>query len=247
MNILYIDSATEACTAAVWINGSVHSAFEMAPRAHTHRLLPMAEALLNEAGIGYSQLDLIAFGRGPGSFTGVRIATACAQGIAMGLDIPMLGISSLATLAQAQSAQARLAGGGIIHAAIDARMGEIYYARFTVDKKTEVVKPPLDTLVHSLDDERVISPEVILSEYAIDTDSSEPQCATGSGFARYPALLTARKWENTSPDAFPDARHAILLAAATPPSGWQDPVDAAPLYLRDNVAHAKKDKSARPS
>jgi tRNA threonylcarbamoyladenosine biosynthesis protein TsaB len=94
----------------------------------------MAEELLSEAGIGYNQLNLIAFGRGPGSFTGVRIATACAQGMALGLDIPVLGISSLATLAQALREQAFQAGGGIIHAALDARMGEIYYGRFLVDE-----------------------------------------------------------------------------------------------------------------
>ena len=230
MNILFIDSATEACTAAVWNNGTVLSAFELAPRAHTHRLLPMAEELLSEAGISYNQLNLIAYGRGPGSFTGVRIATACAQGMALGLDIPLLGVSSLATLAQAQSDQARQAGGGIVHAALDARMGEIYYGRFLVDETG---------VVTSLGDERVISPELILSEFAIDSDITESEFATGSGFARYPALLTAKPWRNSSPDAFPDARYAIELAAATPASQWQDPADAAPIYLRDNVAQVK--------
>ena len=230
MNILFIDSATEACTAAVWNNGTVLSAFELAPRAHTHRLLPMAEELLSEAGISYNQLNLIAYGRGPGSFTGVRIATACAQGMALGLDIPLLGVSSLATLAQAQSDQARQAGGGIVHAALDARMGEIYYGRFLVDETG---------VVTSLGDERVISPELIRSEFAIDSDITESEFATGSGFARYPALLTAKPWRSSSPDAFPDARYAIELAATTPASQWQDPADAAPIYLRDNVAQVK--------
>lgn len=230
MNILFIDSATEACTAALWHNGTVLSTFELAPRAHTHRLLPMAEELLSEAGIDYNQLDLIAYGRGPGSFTGVRIATACAQGMALGLDIPILGISSLATLAQALREQAFQAGGGIIHAALDARMGEIYYGRFLVDK-ARVVTP--------LGEERVISPELILSEFAIHSENTESQFATGSGFARYPALISANSWQNTSPDAFPDARFAIELAAATPESQWQDPAEAAPIYLRDNVAQVK--------
>ena len=228
MNILFIDSATEACTAALWHNGTVLSAFELAPKAHTHRLLPMAEQLLCEAGIDYNQLDLIAYGRGPGSFTGVRIATACAQGMALGLDIPVLGISSLATLAQALRGQAFQAGGGIIHAALDARMGEIYYGRYLVDD-AGVVTP--------LGEERVISPELILSEFA--TNTNEREYAIGSGFARYPALLRAQAWQSTSPDAYPDARHAIELAAATPESHWQDPADAAPIYLRDNVAQVK--------
>ncbi len=230
MNILFIDSATEACTAALWHNGTVLSTFELAPRAHTHRLLPMAEELLCEASIDYNQLDLIAYGRGPGSFTGVRIATACAQGMALGLDIPVLGISSLATMAQALREQAFQPGGGIIHAALDARMGEIYYSRFLVDK-ARVVTP--------LGEERVISPELILSEFAIHSENTESQFATGSGFARYPDLISANSWRNTSPDAFPEARFAIELAAATPASQWQDPADAAPIYLRDNVAQVK--------
>ena len=235
MNILFIDSATEACTAAVWNHGTVLSAFELAPRAHTHRLLPMAEELLSEAGIGYNQLNLIAFGRGPGSFTGVRIATACAQGMALGLDIPVLGISSLATLAQALREQAHQAGGGIIHAALDARMGEIYYGRFLVDE-TKGMTP--------LGEERVISPELILSEFATNPNTSEPEFATGSGFARYPALVGAKQWHTSTLDAFPDARYAIELAAATPSSQWQDPADAAPIYLRDNVAQVKGESNA---
>ncbi len=230
LNILFIDSATEACTAAVWNNGTVLSAFELAPRAHTHRLLPMAEELLSEAGISYSQLDLIAFGRGPGSFTGVRIATACAQGMALGLDIPVLGISSLATLAQAYKGQIQQLGGGIVHAALDARMGEIYYGRFLVGE-TSVVTP--------LGEERVISPDLILNEFTMTPSTTEAEFATGSGFARYPDLLTAKAWRSSSADAYPDARYAIELAAATPPSQWQDPADAAPIYLRDNVAKVK--------
>ncbi|OZB37286.1 MAG: tRNA (adenosine(37)-N6)-threonylcarbamoyltransferase complex dimerization subunit type 1 TsaB [Halothiobacillus sp. 14-56-357] len=230
MNILFIDSATEACTAALWHNGTVLSAFELAPKAHTHRLLPMAEQLLSEAGIDYNQLDLIAYGRGPGSFTGVRIATACAQGMALGLDIPVLGISSLATLAQALREQAFQAGGGIIHAALDARMGEIYYGRYLVDDAGSVTP---------LGEERVISPDLILSEFEIHSENSESEFATGSGFARYPALISANSWRNTSPDALPDARFAIELAAATSTSQWHDPADAAPIYLRDNVAQVK--------
>lgn len=231
MNILYIDSATEACTAAVWMNGAVLAAFELAPRAHTNRLLPMAEELLSEAGITYDQLDLVAFGRGPGSFTGVRIATACAQGMALGLGIPILGVSSLATLAQADAKKAQKDGNGIIHAALDARMGEVYYNRYRVDE-SGIVTPA--------GEERVTSPDLILAELATDAHRFEAEFATGSGFARYPALLTARPWKSRSPDAFPDARHAIELAAATPASQWQDPADATPIYLRNNVAQVKE-------
>lgn len=260
MNILFIDSATEACTAAVWQNGAVLSAFELAPRAHTHRLLPMAEELLNEAGISYSQLDLVAFGRGPGSFTGVRIATACAQGIALGVDIPIVGISSLATLAQALRAQAAESG-GIIHAAIDARMGEVYYGQFetarNVANKHQTSKNQINEhqtsknqsnehqagethIVRLIGKEQVISPDILRPDILATPSAHQSEWATGSGFARYPTLLATKAWQGSTPDAYPDARFGIELAAATPPAQWQDPTDAAPIYLRDNVAQVKK-------
>ena len=221
----------------LWFEGDIISRFELAPRAHTHLLLPMVQAVLAEAGINLSQLDLIAFGRGPGSFTGVRIATACAQGIALGLDIPVLGVSTLATLAQAQVQTFAQPSGAnlIIHAAIDARMGEVYHAAFELNA---------DSMVPLIGAERVLTPAALLAEWAqhapgLANNQTAPLMATGSGFGRYPELIQAAPWQNVFADALPDARFALALAAAAPQAAWQDPADAVPVYLRDNVAQVK--------
>ena len=92
MRLLAIETATEACSVAVWIDGHVHERFEIAPRRHAELTLPWAEQLLVEAGVAKSQLDAIAVGRGPGAFTGVRLAIALAQGIALALDRPLLPV-----------------------------------------------------------------------------------------------------------------------------------------------------------
>ncbi|HZW51285.1 MAG TPA: tRNA (adenosine(37)-N6)-threonylcarbamoyltransferase complex dimerization subunit type 1 TsaB, partial [Rudaea sp.] len=99
-NIIAIETATEACSAALSVDGRVVERSEIAPRRHAELILPMIESLLVEAGISRAQLDGIAVGRGPGAFTGVRLAIAVAQGLALALDIPIVPVSSLAALAQ---------------------------------------------------------------------------------------------------------------------------------------------------
>ncbi len=215
--------------------GDIITRFELAPRAHTRLLLPMVQAVLAQAGANLSQLDLIAFGRGPGSFTGVRIAMGCAQGLALGLDLPVLGVSTLATLAQAQ-ASVQLGGArAVIHAAIDARMGEVYHAAYGLGA---------DSIVQLMGLERVLKPAALLAEWAqIGAISAEhqtaPLIATGTGFGRYPEVARAAPWQNVFADALPEPRFALALAAATPRAAWQDPTQAWPVYLRDNVAHVK--------
>lgn len=122
--ILAIDTATEACSVAVWNQGEIHALFELCPREHTQRILPMVQQVLAESGLALNQLDALAFGRGPGSFTGVRIGIGIAQGLALGADLPMLGISTLQTMAQGAW---RVCGAERVLAAIDARMGEVYW------------------------------------------------------------------------------------------------------------------------
>src|SRR5690606_35250698 len=126
MKLLAFETATEACSVAVWIDGDVRERFELAPRRHAELALPWADQLLAEAGVARAQLDAIAVGRGPGAFTGVRLAIAIAQGIALGLDRPVVPVSTLAALA----VRAPAAGPARILAAIDARMGEVYWAAF---------------------------------------------------------------------------------------------------------------------
>ena len=115
MILLALETATEACSAALAIDGDICERFEVAPRGHSQLILPMVDELMAEADIAIEQVDAIAFGRGPGAFTGLRIAVGVTQGIAFGADLPVVPVSSLAGLAQGCVSDSVLA-------AIDARM-----------------------------------------------------------------------------------------------------------------------------
>ena len=130
MKILALDTATEACSAALLSgDGSVYERHDIAPRRHAELILPMVDGILTEAGLGLNDLDAIAFGRGPGAFTGVRIAAGVTQGLALGAGLPVIPVSSLAALAQPALGKA-----AIVLPAIDARMGEVYWAAYESDQ-----------------------------------------------------------------------------------------------------------------
>ena len=137
MRILAIDTATEACSAALWNDGTLSAHFEICPREHTQRILPLVQEVLAESGTTLTELDALAFGRGPGSFTGVRIGIGIAQGLALGAELPMIGVSTLATMAQGAW---RKTGATRVLAAIDARMGEVYWAEYQRDEQGETDK-----------------------------------------------------------------------------------------------------------
>jgi len=126
--ILIIDTSTEACSVALLVNDIVKSRFDITPQSHTKMVLPMVDELLNDAGINVQQLDAIAWGRGPGSFTGVRIGTGIMQGLALGADKPVIPLSTLATMAQ-QAIDEH--GASHVIAGIDARMGR-FIGAFTI-------------------------------------------------------------------------------------------------------------------
>ena len=240
MNLLYLDSSTEACTAGVLVGDRVVTDFEIAPRGHAQKLLPMAEALLERAGIGFDDLDLIGFGRGPGSFTGVRIATAMAQGIAISRDLPMVGVSSLACLAAGALRRLGTSGTNIhggddavdqevgqdvcqdveVRVAIDARMGEIYRAAYQLDDSGRL---------------QVVLDESV-TEPVFPSASSGRVIATGSGFGRYPSLGEGEEVIGLEPEALPHAQDAIDLIRRLPKSAYSPADMAVPCYLRDNVA-----------
>ena len=146
--ILIIDTSTEACSAALTIDGHISAQFEVAPRIHTKLILPMIDHIMTQAKITVNDLTAIAWGRGPGSFTGVRIGSGIMQGLAFGSDKPVLPISTLAAMAQ-QAIEAHNATD--ILAAIDARMGEVYWGRFT----------NIDGLAVLVDQEQVIKPDLL--------------------------------------------------------------------------------------
>ena len=168
--LLAIETSTEACSVAVWRDGEVLERFEIAPRQHATLLLPWCEDMLAEAGVAKSQLDAVAVGRGPGAFTGVRLAISAAQGMALGLDRPLLPVSTLAALALGPALELdhSLIGGQRIMAAIDARMGEVYAACFGWRSDDELL---------ALGDESLAAPETL----ALPTD--EGWIGVGTGFA----------------------------------------------------------------
>ena len=124
MKLLAIDTSGDACSAALFLDGVIEQRLDPTPRRHGELLLPMMQALLESAGIGLDALDAIAFGRGPGSFTGVRIAVAVAQGGAFGAGCPTVPVSTLAAMAVGEY---RRTGRRRVLAALDARMGEVYW------------------------------------------------------------------------------------------------------------------------
>jgi tRNA threonylcarbamoyladenosine biosynthesis protein TsaB len=219
MRILALDTATEACSVALWLDGAILERFEIAPRRHAALVLPMADALLAEAGIGKRQLDGIAVGRGPGAFTGIRLAIAVAQGLGVALDRPLLPVSTLASLAMGLRAQALP-----ILALIDARMGEVYAGAFA---------PDADGLVTPIGDEAVLAPDRVVAPGAAFV-------GIGTGFGAFPQALQVRfggTLRESRRDALPHAADLARLAARDLAAGrGVDPLAAQPFYLRDKVA-----------
>lgn len=218
MRLLAFETATEACSVAVLVDGAVHERFEIAPRRHAELSLPWAERLLAEAGVAKSQLDAIAVGRGPGAFTGVRLAIAIAQGIALALDRPLLPVSTLAALAM------RAPGDGKVLAAIDARMGEIYVATFRREGEG----------VFASSDEAVVAP----ADYPLPEGGDWQGVGTGFGAAdgRLQARLQGRL-ASVDATALPHAADVARLGALAYARGEAvAPERIEPAYLRNNVA-----------
>jgi len=217
MKLLALETATEACSAAVWVDGAVLERYEIAPRRHAVLILPMVEAVLAEAGLTMNQLDAIAVGRGPGAFTGVRIAIGIAQGLAFAGDLPVVPVSTLAALALGA---AREMGQTRIATALDARMGEIYWGTWAVS----------DDGVALLGEERVCAPALV-------TASPDEWFGVGSGWSVYAEALSQRLivsgWLG---ERYPHASDIARLAAdPARRDSWVTAEQALPVYLRDRV------------
>jgi tRNA threonylcarbamoyladenosine biosynthesis protein TsaB len=222
MRLLAVDTATEACSAALWLDGAIIERFEVAGRTHTEKLLPLVQALLAEAGIKPAQLDGLIAGIGPGSFAGVRIGVGLIKGLALGLDRPVAGVTSLAMLAQA----AIRGGARRVLPCIDARMGEIYLGAYQRGD---------DGLAQSLQLDQVVPPEQAdLGTLAGDWT------AVGTGWGTYDAILRQRLPKaplSVDGMALPHAVDALHLALPLFRSGRAINADElAPAYLRDRVA-----------
>jgi tRNA threonylcarbamoyladenosine biosynthesis protein TsaB len=227
---LAIDTATEACSVAVFVDGAVRERFEPMQREHTQKLLPMVQRVLDEAGRSVAQLDGIVCGIGPGSFAGLRIGLGVVKGLALARDLPVAGVSSLAMLAQRAL---REPAAKQVAAVIDARMNEVYFGAYGRNAAG---------LATSLLDDRVCPPD------AVPALEAGAWIGVGTGFGRYEAVLR-RRFETgltrVDATALPHAEDALALGVPVLEAGRGQSADTlAPAYLRDRVALTVQERAA---
>lgn len=221
MKILAIDAATEACSVALQIDQQVISRFEVAPQQHSQKLLPFVDEVLAESGIKLNQLDAIAYGQGPGSFTGVRIGVSVTQGLAFACDLPVVGVSSLATMAQQAISQSNAQS---VVSAIDARMSEVYFAIYNNN----------NGLAELVGKELVSKPDLLEPQEIADA------VAVGTGWQTYKDILTEKFAGQPSEIQLPSAEFILPLAIQKINKGEGQAAEfAQPNYVRDEVSWKK--------
>lgn len=223
MKLLALDTATSLCSVALLIDGQVRERTVDAPRVQAESVLPMIEQLLTDAGLELGALDAIAFGRGPGAFTGLRVAASVAQGLAFGAGLPVVPVSDLAALALGAQ---RLHHASQVVACLDARMHEVYWAAYAFSAQG----------VMALSQECLSAPE------DVQLEAKGPWFGAGSGWSAYGEALKFRvpKLTGLAPELAPTAADIVRLAAEAYRQGTAlPPEEAIPVYLRDKVAIAK--------
>lgn len=231
MNILAIDTSTDACSAALLTDTQLFSEFEVTPRAHTRLILPMVEKVLAAGECALDDIDAIAFGRGPGAFTGVRIGTGVVQGLALAADCPVIPVSTLAAMAFDAYQQFQI---GHIRVAMDARMGEVYWGEYQWQHDA----------LQLVGEEQVIAPEQVGSEQTPDT-----WAAVGNGWQVFANELSGHfspQAKTIHTDVYPAAAAIAQLAVPL----WQqgkvlDAAEAQPVYLRNKVALTTRERAQR--
>lgn len=230
MKLLALDTATELCSAALWLDGASLSREDSRPRAAGELILGMIQSLLAEAGLTLAGLDAIGFGRGPGGFTGVRLATTVAQGLGFAAGLPLLPVSDLRALAQQAGSQPDAPPQVLV--CQDARMGQVYWGCFeSADGSDRIAVPATASGAMA---------EAVADPVAVRLPPgwvAERVCGAGSGFDAYPELASRPDlplspiWGGMRPRALEIARLAAFdgLAAAVAPELAQ------PVYLRDEV------------
>lgn len=234
MKFVCFDTATDALTCALWADGALTEHHETAPRRQADRILSVVDRLLAEAGVARSGLDAVGFGRGPGSFTGLRVAAGVAQGLAFALDVPVVPISTLAVIAQGAL---REHGSRRMLVLLDARLGEVYAGAMRADASTGVVRATRG--------ERLCRPGDLGEE--IGEEGGWTGC--GPGWSACPDALPAglqARMERLEPERLPRARDLAALVRR----GWEEglPVTAErafPVYLRRRVVRGPE-AVARP-
>lgn len=223
MRIAAFETSTEWCSVALWLDGECAAMEERAGNRHGELVLPMLERLLAGAGIASAQLDAVAFGAGPGAFTGLRIACGAAQGLAFAHGLPVLGVSTLEAMAEE-------AGGTRVVACLDARMSEVYFSAY----ERRDAGPGGRW--------REVIPVMCIAPAAAPRLPGEGWIGCGSGFAVYGSLGL----DNVIPDIHPSATAVARLAAAGFAAGeGVDAALAAPVYVRDKIAFTSVERNAR--
>jgi tRNA threonylcarbamoyladenosine biosynthesis protein TsaB len=223
MRLLAFETATRRLSVALWLDGKLLERSADMPNSGSEVLLPWTHELLTEAGLTLKLLDGIAFGAGPGGFTGLRLACGVTQGLAWGLDIPVAPVSTLQALALA-------AGNGDVWAVLDARMNEVYAAEYRVSGEgVEELSPP------------VCLPPAVLPAPTFSRGS-----AIGDGFAAYPELQSRAAGLTVHSDGWPTASAVARLGARMfAQGGGVAAIDAQPIYVRDKVALTTAERLAR--
>ena len=222
MKILALDTATEACSVALAIGDRVVERYVEIERGHAAQILPMVDGVLAEAGLALSQLDALAFGRGPGGFTGVRLAASVTQGLAFGAGLGVVAISDLAAVAQ-RVAQVDPAARRVL-VVNDARMREVYWAEYDLSQDP---RPSSE--------ERVSAPADVIVPGA----AAAPWAAAGRGLVAWPELADRCRAAGATlhPELLPRATEILALARPRVAARQLlDPADALPVYVRDKVA-----------
>jgi len=229
VRLLALDTATEACSVALQSGDEIISRFAEVGRSHAQQILGMVEAVLAEAQLSLSMLDGLAAGVGPGSFTGVRISVAVAQGLAFGADLRVVPVSSLEALAS----QAVQGGAQQALACLDARMGEVYWGCFAADPARGLA---------------ALGPGYVGAPESVRLPTTGDFQGIGRGFSAYPQLagLPGLKVLSEDGHALPNAREIARLGARRLGLGEGiDPAELRPLYLRDKVALTEAERAAK--
>lgn len=225
--ILAIETSAELASCALLAGDTVLVRATPGVRSHSQSVLPMVQELLNEAGIALADCDAIAFGAGPGSFTGVRTACGVAQGLAYGARLPVLPLVTLEAMAEACRAAT---GASEVLAVLDARMGEVYWAQYRFEQGgwTAVVAPALS------------------APHAVAPLAAAGLQACGNGFAEYAEAFAGKPFaQDALPGIMPHARELALLARAALAAGQGVPAaQAQPIYLRNKVAYTSAERQA---
>ena len=228
ITLLALDTSTEACSVALWHKGEKTHLDELAQRTHTKRILPMIDELLANSGINLKQVDALAFGRGPGSFTGVRVGAGIAQGLAFGADLPVIAVSNLTAMAQAAFELHQVEN---VAAAIDARMNEVYFSQV----KREKVRSELGEFFQW---NPVIEEQVCQPEKALEQLSDLTAYRVGTGWGAYPQFKDSGL--EGSDIILPSAQYMLELALTDyAQNKIISALEIEPVYLRNEVTWKK--------